>query len=318
MSDYYVIYEGTRYDYDTLLEARTQARSFGASAVLHVNGQMPSEYATFQGVITVLEANALFKQATSGFSNGVCNRTDVTVNGGTVSNYLFAAGYQSDVTKETVRELSKLTINSGAIGYVAAIQSGTCHDVEITVNGGNFNTVCATASTSGNTINGDFTLNFNGGTTANIMLASSVAAASITITGKVTVNMTGGYVSSYFMPHWARTGTDSTSAIQGGYYVNLTGGSIKSHVYGTGNGRGSVTGGVHILVDGLVSTGTWIYGASASTADAAASHMLSSIVRTCDRLAVTGLTSISTSVSGRADSSYVLTISSRRRMVSFQ
>ena len=162
MADFYVVYQGTQYDFDTLADAKTKAKELGADAVMYVNGACPNSRLGFDGITTIITANASIPNAYScgNYGSGTIAGTNTTVNGGSFSSWLIAAGANGCV----VTGDSVLTVNGGNFTYgPTAIHTGSAQDIYININGGKMGFVCGFNLANGGTIDGNLTYNFAGG-----------------------------------------------------------------------------------------------------------------------------------------------------------
>ena len=66
MADFYVMYQGTQYDCESFAAAKAKAVELGADAVMYINGTVPNSRLGFDGITTVITANASFPNAYSG------------------------------------------------------------------------------------------------------------------------------------------------------------------------------------------------------------------------------------------------------------
>ena len=102
-------------------------------------------------------------------------------------------------------------------------------------------------------ITGGLTFNVSGGTIGNLFYAGgNTLISDLSIAGGVRLNVTGGLMTGRVSSGVNGTST-TTVTVTGGMYLSFTGGTLVKDIYGSGDGFGSVTGGVHILIDGLES-----------------------------------------------------------------
>ena len=191
---------------------------------------------------------------------------EIVMNGGTVAN-LYAGGRTSG-TKFKAAEVATVTVNGGRVtgNFGAVSQNGAVGEAIINVNGGLLKDFAAfTAANTAITDDG-LTINFAGGTVANLFYAGGGSKLEgLEINGGVRLNVTGGLLTGRVSS--GVNGTNSTTTtVTGGMYLNFTGGTLVKDIYGSGDGFGSVTGGVHILIDGLESK-VKCYGAYRMLAD---------------------------------------------------
>ena len=270
MASFKVVYNSESYSFDDYSAAKAKAKELGSSAVLY-GSDYSNNYPSAEGITSVF-TNLVALQIYGGSSGGCVDSTDLTLIGGSITNYVYAAGHNATITERVVTGTSTVTIKGNAVvNYFCGVRSGVCGDVVLNYESGRTITIGAFGTLDGAKIDGDITYNISGGSITNLFLASSHGAFCGVITGKLVLNLSGGTIGNYLQTSWT-SGNNRVGAttIGGGVWYNLTGGTLtKAHIYGTGNGEDVVTGGVHIVVDGFVAGASsgWIYGTHTGKAD---------------------------------------------------
>ncbi|MBQ4107363.1 MAG: hypothetical protein IJC73_07280, partial [Lentisphaeria bacterium] len=275
MADYYVMFNGTQYDVESYSAGLTKAKELGPEAVLYINAPLGgSGRLNMNCVKMVFTANSSYNNTIyAGIGSGTTELgADITIEGGSFSDYVVAANSGGTMTGDSV-----LNLNGGNLTYVVAIQGGTSGNITINLNGATIaQNLSSFARANGSVIDGDLTYNISAGSTKFLWAVGGYGGQSGTINGKVVVNLSGGTIQQRIQT----TYKSPASTINGGVWYNLTGGVVGLHyIYGTGESSSEVVkGGVHILVDGFSDGSAWIIGAMTGKTDGVDITMKSGLV----------------------------------------
>ncbi len=187
-------------------------------------------------------------QLIGGSNNSAAALGNVTINlkGGKIGNNISGTSDSAiGVQGKTVINIDGFYgVTSATAGtWLYAANRGAAEEITINLKEGSVHLLCLGAAQNDINLECPITLNLSGGST-NWLIASYANAS---VTGDLTVNMTGGYVNSNFWLGNNKTVADFVESV-GTNTINLSGGSVACAIHGAG--RNIHQGDIHVNISG--------------------------------------------------------------------